>query len=306
MRDRIRDDRATRHEPEVQAADTTAGATRAATCSPADVLRSGSRRDSRHRRSTAYSLVKRGELAALRVGGGSLLHGGDRSPARRRPGRLTSATHLLNASTAGDRRNGAASRDRLPHRERRLLEQFVDCPDRANASLRWRDRMKPAEDFGGLTIGLGHEVRVDVEGRRRVSMAETALSARSSGFRPTNRYQDNRSARRRGDSRRLADCPPSVQSAFRTLCQECGERESVQRHGREPMGATRWSGPWMWWLARRHPTQRATVANQVGRDESSLARSRARAAGPGRRSLLPLLGLSLSPAGRAGGCRWRG
>ena len=34
--------------------------------------------------------------------------------------------------------------------------------------------MQPAEDFGGLTIGLGHEVRVDVEGRRRISVAETA------------------------------------------------------------------------------------------------------------------------------------
>ena len=37
--------------------------------------------------------------------------------------------------------------------------------------------MKPAEDFGGLTIGLGHKVRVDVEGRRRVSVAESARNS---------------------------------------------------------------------------------------------------------------------------------
>ncbi len=34
--------------------------------------------------------------------------------------------------------------------------------------------MKPTEDLGGLTIGLGHEVRVDVERRRSVSVAEPA------------------------------------------------------------------------------------------------------------------------------------
>lgn len=34
--------------------------------------------------------------------------------------------------------------------------------------------MKHAEDFGGPTIGFRHEVRVDVQGRRRVSMAEPA------------------------------------------------------------------------------------------------------------------------------------